>query len=1048
MPIFRLQRNDTNPGLANTIQHWGVSNLYDDRQINAIQSSNPNSLTEPTSIPSPFARIALVKIAFSEVAQYGNNALVSYQKIVSDSLDVAEIFFNYNKWRNAINIIEWNPGLQWGNNNNLTIDPENDLGQLQKKHIQFYKTLNTFLQNDADEFNFNQLRSIFLLRHRDSGSIIGSTSPSTLFCSSPNDYSGLNLTLDNNRNAFSSILPFHKRSWIFQRYIFAWIAVNNQTKMNNNVAVSVFHEFIAYINAEKENIDRTAAIDALDEIDPTLYAPLTVANPVEILGIPIHYTTQIPISSLTANDLFENEIIRIPYSINQNSYFDGNLPINSQDTFLLPIKNIYFNYQTLDNLKQSLQITSAGNVVNVQLTMGGVIHKKSYSQTDGNLIDISFDCALFPNVEFADPNLANYRFGIVYDFDKQNDFQADFILNNQVIDNKNVKTSIRNASHQNNKQLKNYIVERTNFDYIRLRYKNYSGIIVPLLNAVNGNSTYEFAVDFGTSNTHIEYRVNGSNNIKVFDINQTPSDEKQVHWLHGGDEYLYRVFDEEYIPPYTDDEFKFPMRTALSFGENVNWPTAQPFGLASINELYEKRMDYPYNNTITNLKWSDDSDYQKQVSTYIKSLMYLIRNKVILGNGNLANTKITWFYPVSMERQRYENLKDTWTNAYVTYFGGLPQNIKSITESVAPFEYYLKDGDAQSLATIDIGGGTTDIVVASNNQQVDFITSFRFGANVIFGDGYAQNDRIKNGIVNQFFNTIKEELRTSINDDDLFEMFDMMYNEKSSDDIASFLFSLEHNVKIKKHSQDLAKSANLSAKLKNDNSQKVVFIIFYVAIIYHLAKIMKSKELPIPDKIVFSGNGSRVLNFVCAEDPVLSDFTRYIFEQIYEVIGANKPTTTVNRNKPKEATCKGGFDITNNYDFNTILQKIIVLHSNKSDEIFNRFTNELLENNNQYSLINEEYLKKTAEEAKDFLDFAFDSLNFLSRQHGYDLNNRSIEIARNTCYNKLETYTNIGWKHKSRNINEEDIIEETLFFYPLVGVLKDITVAIHDQNKE
>jgi hypothetical protein len=83
--------------------------MYGERQRNAISSSNVNSDSQPTSIPSPFARIALVKTALSEVATHREQALRAYQKIVSDTLDVAEIFFTLDKWksRNVIEVITW-----------------------------------------------------------------------------------------------------------------------------------------------------------------------------------------------------------------------------------------------------------------------------------------------------------------------------------------------------------------------------------------------------------------------------------------------------------------------------------------------------------------------------------------------------------------------------------------------------------------------------------------------------------------------------------------------------------------------------------------------------------------------------------------------------------------------------------------------------------------------------------------------------------------------------------------------------------------------------
>ena len=63
---------------------------------NSIAESNSISTTEPTSIPSPFARMELARTAFAIAATCKSWEEVPnrYKKIVSDCLDVAEIFFN------------------------------------------------------------------------------------------------------------------------------------------------------------------------------------------------------------------------------------------------------------------------------------------------------------------------------------------------------------------------------------------------------------------------------------------------------------------------------------------------------------------------------------------------------------------------------------------------------------------------------------------------------------------------------------------------------------------------------------------------------------------------------------------------------------------------------------------------------------------------------------------------------------------------------------------------------------------------------------------
>lgn len=53
-----------------------------------------------------------------------------------------------------------------------------------------------------------------------------------------------------------------------------------------------------------------------------------------------------------------------------------------------------------------------------------------------------------------------------------------------------------------------------------------------------------------------------------------------------------------------------------------------------------------------------------------------------------------------------------------------------------------------------------------------------------------------------------------------------MITNKRSDDIASFLFSLKYNKRVRSFGQNLADNVNLNNKLINDTTQKITFIIF------------------------------------------------------------------------------------------------------------------------------------------------------------------------------------------------------------------------------
>ena len=74
----------------------------------------------------------------------------------------------------------------------------------------------------------------------------------------------------------------------------------------------------------------------------------------------------------------------------------------------------------------------------------------------------------------------------------------------------------RNEDQQYLTKANNYLVKDVNFDYIQVRnHHGYCGIIVPIFKQQRNVEQFEFAVDLGTSNTHIEYRK-GEDKPQVF----------------------------------------------------------------------------------------------------------------------------------------------------------------------------------------------------------------------------------------------------------------------------------------------------------------------------------------------------------------------------------------------------------------------------------------------------------------------------------------------------------------------------------------------------
>lgn len=101
--IFRLYQQGNE-----TYSDWDSNLSFPYNQTARDTINDPDGASanhQITSIPSPFARIDLVKSAFAEVNKRGVDGNTIFHKMVSDTLDIAEIFFNIDKHRNKVEII-------------------------------------------------------------------------------------------------------------------------------------------------------------------------------------------------------------------------------------------------------------------------------------------------------------------------------------------------------------------------------------------------------------------------------------------------------------------------------------------------------------------------------------------------------------------------------------------------------------------------------------------------------------------------------------------------------------------------------------------------------------------------------------------------------------------------------------------------------------------------------------------------------------------------------------------------------------------------------
>ena len=1131
--VFRLH----NMG-KNTLQGWSpIGTAYTPAMIdNMDDPSGATATHEITSIPSPFARIDLVKSAFAMInKENGQNISGNtiYHKMVSHALDVAQIFFNLDVYTGqnykCVELIKWD--LSHISQLTAVGGGQNLIG----------RTLNLFLDQDSTTYNFDSLNGLYLLRYTAKGgpmTIIGATSPATLFFSSANDVSFVGEKIKFGKHKALSqtdFVPLYQRTdERFILYLYALRAANDTfaTKFPevNKYLDLTYAKLSQSLRAKIDNLDGTYLATTFDPLNVSTGVPVEVIGmqlfkkgaiddeigktsdfaikcnkeldkiplvlPTDKFAMPWKYVTaqwnsdtEVPIDPkddegqlidpeyrtlpddgsdypyLVVNDFLEKQIFELKQvDVDNTNFFDGNL-INKTGLphgYLLPVKRRYFDYFTIDDLKKNIKLEckpAPQGDVSVKVTLvipvrGGEItlsrmynhqvSSEALNPRDGVILTKDFTLVLYPMTKFTNGEQPDYRVNLL----TRDNWQPSLQFINS--DGKNIAIIAqddKNRDAQGNKPEKDepaipiYAVHES-FEAIEISEKGATGLMIPLWRGIKGSDTYEFAIDFGTTNTHIEYRVNDGH-PQPLDISEQ---SLQLGMLSKDavEDLAYRIpVYANNIPLTLGKDIHFPMRTILSYKTSTNWnqPTF-PYVTGNLPFYYGSQQMSKYNKEETELKWTNSMDVKSMITCYLGSIMMVIRNKVVMEGGDLSKTKITWFYPTSMPAGRVATISTIWNNLYTDYIdSNTTDKLLSIPESIAPYNYYsLYHGAGVDVLSIDIGGGTSDALVIDSMGEPAFITSFRFAANSLFGDAFSRGALNQNGWVRKFQPLINNAL-TSNNLNSIKGVLDGVAANQISADYISLLFTLSENKDVK--NQHCENKVNFMQMLKDNEGAKTLLLVFYIAIIYHLARIIKAKRecgLPVrePASITFSGNGSKLLQILGVETQVgketLEDLTKAIFEKVN---GREYPHTELSivtdPQKPKEATCKGGI-LATSIPRLTQIQKLTQTFLGTKTPKF--VTDE------QYNSLSKEDYEDVYNALNDFADL------FFSLAKDYDFSSNFTTIAND----KLQAYHDTFIKGNDTRLtnalkflgilNKPEKVEDTLFFYPITSILNDLAKKI------
>lgn len=929
-------------GITNNFEWSAEQGRITAADLGKIGEQRTDNCRALNALPTPFARFFVFKEAFRRVLEQkfdpdNKPAGRAYEHLVSNTLDVFELLYNLkyheNRWKSQdrrIIIKEWNYAEQMNVlKNNVPI-----LGN----------AVESYFKEDLGEAS----RQLFFIILEDKGKecLLATSSPMTGFITPPDldlktvtragrkeeDFIGAiyqalktaPLTRKEGGKYFKDILLFEDRNEDFKNYMY------NKLFSGGATIDARFKELRDYIKAfdADQQINKNWSDAELEQV----YSEDNTALVVN--GIPILCSKATDVINYLTDD-----IIKLPYKIDSNKFVTLVFTLDSADRdfdYLLPLTKEGLEHLKAGDLKISGTKKAYGDIA-VVLECNGKKHERYYSTGNnpgtgkGSVLDLSlakinFDIAIFPNVLSYKAAENNY-FKILVSATDQNenktflvdDLDFDFYTTDKegkyihieeatdnTFENGVRKSPIRSRQGSGNDcGTKYYEVFNTPFRAVcaklNLEGKAYPFAIIPIWDESEpSEKKFSYAIDLGTSNTYISRREYG----KMTEPQQLKMDKQIVNYLHAKEESVQKslvsriegkipeafktLFKTEFVPALIDDKtYRFPIRTALCVtGDDTRKPVL--FDNSNIAFFYEKFRGASNQTVITNIKWAED---EKNLRVFISEILLLIKADILQENGVISGTEIIWFRPLSFKESIRRNFEKIWKEeaSIILNLDSAEQQLKCYTESEAPYYYFATNGaiqNVESVAVMDIGGGSTDIVYYVKGEA-KIANSVHFGCDVLWENGYNQ---FVNARDNGIFKHYKDKIHFDTNE--LKALYEAMLksNHTSTRDIINLWISNDNETEISK-------------KLRADHI--CTFVYHYTALVYYMAAMFKANELPYPRTILFSGNGSKYIdNYITDSITYLKQITELIVSKVYGM--ETSDIKLVLPTERKECTCYGG----------------------------------------------------------------------------------------------------------------------------------------------
>lgn len=665
---------------------------------------------------------------------------------------------------------------------------------------------------------------------------------------------------------------------------------------------------------------------------------------------------------LSKFDIFEKALVKLPsYSLNDEKFVTL---IDDQD-FILPIKPLFFYIFPLENIRDYISIsrqnkgldTSSEILVKVTIPIYGPTFGKrkivlsqiykdnpnlSSKEDEGKYPMIGYKgiMGIFPFTKSKIDVLKYTNKYFVASFEKTNDGEklqhVRFLKDNGTTQ---VPAQPAQRSHYDEVSTSStYFEIKESFDMLQLAFSvnnaTQSGIIIPKFReAVDGKAEYVYSIDFGTSNTHIEYaqvdEYGKAKDTKPLEVNERgmlmvmlnkPATIKEHDgtvehrdYTSFGDEVdsvktiVLREFMPSQIGPQITATTQFPFRTAVYESRGIK-VAKEPSLFIDANIGFNIERDTLVRNQdySTDIKWQLESNLndtlkQNRVRLFFRQLLLMIRTHSLTNTdpvADLGKLKITMSYPISMDLDLKAYLERFFNEELAAVFNMSENEVEKrsieIKESLAPF-YYLKKEHAfiqnDIYCNIDVGGGTSDIVLVQKDKHGvlnSYCSSVKFAGKQLWGSVSNDFDPNDNGFLKFYLRQLQHKDRES------FHKLSHIIQAKNNrtQDLASYLFN-ENEFRFK-FSQIFTECKEL----------KIPLLLHYAALLYYVAQSCRLNNLDLPKTLSFSGKGSEYIYIIFRSEEHLKQFTKLALGIFSDISNSGEFRIIRNQN-PKVITAKG-----------------------------------------------------------------------------------------------------------------------------------------------